>query len=363
MLGLIEHLPDDLVGVNVLGYLAVRDIVMLERASGSKKSHQIFLNIIPHSPPVILPPCKHQTISTLEWFEKRSCAIRSLNIQLPSDNPVLHMESLKVDNFNLQIFPQTTIENCKQFLESNIGVKVRSVAIKNDPSREVMEQLSVCTSNIKQMLIIAADHCMDWLTVDILTRWKIKVVELNKIFSITPLVKRIVQTCSELISIGLYCEDINDFAVIAIAQHCPKVEKLTINEYYISTYNSLVALSERGLPLPNIPTVDVARRCSHALSCIRHLSTYNLHAKRQDASILLPYMTGLHRINLSCHCLSYLPLLLQHCNKLTEIGVYDKAFPVEHILSMCRVNPLLQELYNYIHSSSHMSLILLILAY
>ena len=95
--------------------------------------------------------------------------------------------------------------------------------------------------------------------------------------------------------------NINDAAVIAIAQHCPKLQNLIITLHITITYNSLIALSERGLPLQelyipsilNIPTVDIARRCSHALSCIRRLDTNQLGQKGQDANILLPYMTGL----------------------------------------------------------------------
>ena len=47
MLSLIENLPMELVGTNVLGYLYLKDIVMLERACGSKTSHQLFLDMIP----------------------------------------------------------------------------------------------------------------------------------------------------------------------------------------------------------------------------------------------------------------------------------------------------------------------------
>ena len=42
MINLIEHLPVELVGTNVLGYLSIKDIVMLERACGSKKTHHLY---------------------------------------------------------------------------------------------------------------------------------------------------------------------------------------------------------------------------------------------------------------------------------------------------------------------------------
>ena len=43
----------------------------------------------------------------------------------------------------------------------------------------------------------------------------------------------------------------------------------------------------------------------------------------------------------------YIPLLTQHCHKLTKIGVYDTAYTAVHVLSLCRANPLLQELTCY----------------
>ena len=43
MLNLIEHLPVELVGTKVLAYLFIRDIVKLERACDSKKTHNMRL--------------------------------------------------------------------------------------------------------------------------------------------------------------------------------------------------------------------------------------------------------------------------------------------------------------------------------
>ena len=52
MLNLIENLPMELVGSNVIWYLDIRDIAMLERASSYKESHQLFLFWIQSCPPV-----------------------------------------------------------------------------------------------------------------------------------------------------------------------------------------------------------------------------------------------------------------------------------------------------------------------
>ena len=139
---------------------------------------------------------------------------------------------------------------------------------------------------------------------------------------------------------------------MVVAQHCSKLAQLYIPPYSQITYNSFIALSVHSLRLkqlnitfiPNFPNSDIARRCSHALSCIRELNTCYLQNSDQDASMFIPYMTGLTKVYLNNHCCSYIPLLTQYCHKLTKIRVYDTVTNIIDILSLCRVNPLLQEL-------------------
>lgn len=104
MLNLIENLPVELVGTNILGYLDIRDIVMLERACSCKESHQLFRFWIQSCPSVVIPSSKYKNIKTLIWFAKREGRIEFLTIELPGDNPGLQVENLQVDYFNLQLF-------------------------------------------------------------------------------------------------------------------------------------------------------------------------------------------------------------------------------------------------------------------
>ena len=355
MAKLLEDLPVDLVGANVLGYLSLKDIVMLERVCGSKKYHQAFMEQIPHRPPVELPSSKHNNGSVFQWLENVQCRLKSLTLELPGGNPCLHAKNLKVEYFDLQINSNTTIENLKPLLESNMGYKVLNIRLEGNQKCEVMEQLSVYTANVKQLTMSYSNNCSDWLTADILSRWKLKVINLDGLKVNISFLLLIVQTCTELTSIKLCSDNIDDAAVIAIAQHCPKLETLLLRSNNI-TWTSLLALLERGLPLkeldidyiPSIPTADIARRCSHALSYIRHLHTFNLHQNGQDANILLPYMTGLTSVDLNYYCHSYIPLLTQHCHKLTKLDLYGNSYSLAEMLSLCRVNPLLQELRCYI---------------
>ena len=351
---MLDKLPVELVGTNVLGYLSLKDIVMLERSSGSKISHQLFLNLIPYCPPVVLPSCKHTNESVLHWFVNMKCKIESLTIKVPGGNPGLNMSNLLVLSFDLQINYLSPIESYKLLLNNKVGDKVQSVSIEGDQYKEVMEQLSVCTGNVNKLVIRHSENYMDWITADVLSRWKLKIISLSCFEVTTSLILLIVQTCSELTSIKVEFSAVDDAAVAAIAQHCPKLETLQVESSTI-TWTSLLALSERGLPLkelhidsiPSIPTADIAKRCSHALSRIRYLDTEYLRINDQDISIILPYMTELQGVFIAHFCYPYVPLLKQYCNKLTCIDVDDKFCPVADILSLCHTNPLLERLSFY----------------
>ena len=109
MLYLLEDLPVELVGTNVLGYLALKDIVLLERACSSKASHQLLLNLIPYCPPVSTPVSKDVGVSSLIWFDTRRCKLNSIILSIPQDNPAFHVQNLLVDNIVLHIASKISI--------------------------------------------------------------------------------------------------------------------------------------------------------------------------------------------------------------------------------------------------------------
>ena len=90
--------------------------------------------------------------------------------------------------------------------------------------------------------------------------------------------------------------------MIALAQHCSRLKKLNFSNCQI-TATSLIALSERGLPLEEfsipsipIPSAEIAAQCAHALSRIRELSTYDIVA---NWNVIIQYMTGLRGLHLN----------------------------------------------------------------
>ena len=350
-----ENLPVELVGTNVLGMLGIRDIVILERACGSKASYQHFMNMIPYCTPVVLPSMKHDNISSSEWFAKRRCKITSLTITLCWNNATFHVKNLQVDNINLRINSKIDMYDCQPLFESDLRYKVKSIDVPAAAvDKEIMEQLSIFTENIVKLQVVSVNS--SWITENILSRWKLKEIILVGTVVNKVLLTLIVQTCTELTSITLdYACAEDDALVNIIVQHCHKLEKLILSAINNITYNSLIALSERGLPskeldipyIPNIPTVNIARRCSHALSCIRHLYTNNLHRNGLDASTLLTYTTGLTSVNIKHHCNSYIPLLTLYCHKLTSITLDLSCYGIYDVLPLCHVNHIQQfRVYN-----------------
>ena len=104
-----------------------------------------------------------------------------LDITLPGDNPGLHVKNIKVNELDLHIQSNITMESCESLLENDMVGKVRSVNIKGNQSKEVMEQLSVCTGNVKQLTIRSSSNFKNWITVDILSRWKLSEIEISSL--------------------------------------------------------------------------------------------------------------------------------------------------------------------------------------
>ena len=174
-------------------FFHARDIVILERSCGSNESHQLFLNLIPYSPPVVLPASKYNYIPSLKWFAKRRCKIETLSAFIPGDNPCLHVKNLQVHILDLILDVYITMENCKALFEHSLVSNLDKITIRQNQNREVMEQLSACTGHVKRLRVTSSQNCIEWLTVDILTRWKLKEISLSGFTLTTNFVLLIVQ--------------------------------------------------------------------------------------------------------------------------------------------------------------------------
>ena len=197
------------------------------------------------------------------------------------------------------------MKSIKHLQINDLGAKVDSISIRGNQNKEVIEELSACAGNVKTLRY--SGHCMEWLTVDILSKWKLKEIDFSGILITKELVSLIVQTCLELTSIKLDSTTVDDAVVSTIAQHYPKLEILKISECTQITSHTLIMLSKYKLPLkelsipyiPHISSINIARRCSYALSRITHLNTKVSYQDANDITKFLPYMTGLTSVHLN----------------------------------------------------------------
>ena len=110
------------------------------------------------------------------------------------------------------------------------------------------------------------------------------------------------EKCPQLEELSLdCCQQLTDQSVIALAQHCSRLKKLKLSWCKL-TVASLIALSERGLPLQEldipripIPSAEIAAQCVHALSRIRDLYTIG-YVSAENIHYALQYMTGLRQL-------------------------------------------------------------------
>ena len=353
---MISYLPVELVGANVLSFLSLRDIIILERACNSEESHQLLLNSIPYCHPVELPNIKHDNISTLNWFSKRRFKLDLLVVLVTRNNPIHKVKNLHVRKLDLRFQTKDNLILYKTWLENDITYQIASIKVIGDHCNEVLEPPIFYPENF-YISYSKNSRYNYWLNIIFITRLKLKELTLKGAVVKVSIITFLLQLCTKLTNIKLSNKSVDDAIVMAVAQHCHMLTKLEFSEQISITYNSLITLSERCLSLkdlfihviPNIPTADIARRCSHALSCIRHLDTDSIHYSKNNSMIIIPYMIGLTSIDITYYSDNSMPLLIQYCHNITKIEVSGKSCLKSDILSLCRANPLLQELHYYCH--------------
>lgn len=218
---------------------------------------------------------------------------------MPGNNPALQVKNLQVENLDISLKANVTIECCNDLFKSHLLCRVRSIEVFADQNKEVIEQLTVSGSN----------NYNDWLSKDILSRWKLKEFILYGLIGNISTFTSILQELTELTRIMLNDNNIDDSVIIAIVQDCPKIHQLELSVCLKRTYNSLLTLSESKLPLkelgieyiPNIPTTDIARRCCRALSCIRSVRLETACGSKASYQLFLDLIPHFRAIALSSY--------------------------------------------------------------
>ena len=362
MCNILERLPVELVGYKVLGYLNLSDLVLLERASASRELLELFLNLIPYAPPlpIHLSNNQHQNTLILSWIVKRRLRLRFLKINLPGNNPVLNMDNILVENVELRLSRGITKEDSKHFQGNFLCNKINSIIIWGDMNKEIITHICSCIDHVHTLYIPNCINTDDWLTPNILEKWNLKEVCLGNCINMS--IDPLIPSFSEVTSLTFHDTTMDDTTVLAIAQHCLKLKRL---DFYSSDLKvaSLLTLSEHKLPLvwlhlstiPSIANADIARRCSHALSCIDSLSTGVNFKETQNSSFCIPYMSNVKQLYLTDLKFLYMDLIIEHFCNLRSISVLMGTCSKVKILSLCRGNPSLQELeyYTFSHTVVH----------
>ena len=296
-----------------------------------------------------VPHCYLHHAALLNWIGKRKIRINLLHIVLPYRNLSLNKELL-VDSFQLFIHAYISNKDCNLLQDQTIGHKIYFIDVMKNQRMEILEQLGNYTPNITSLQLTSVTNSEHWLTKKLLNCWKLNKIRLRHVsISISIL---IFENCPELRSIMLYDQS-DDTVIATIAKNCTKLQDLTIHVTNRLTYTSLLILSEHSLPLksititdyiPNFPNSEIAKNCTHILSCIHSLNTKdnlsNTSIEEGNHEFLLSRLINLKSITFTSvkDCL-YIPTLIKHCRNIESIRIKEEStVNLIDLSSLCRMN-------------------------
>ena len=417
MLNLFEYLiqlPCEVFGHNMLGFLELIDIILFEKAAASHESQQLLKSILPYSPPFAVKHFRWKR-EAMNWFIKRRCRVQHVTIDVESMCGV-NFQHYIFDKIDLCLNFAISLQHLEPLRNPCIIHGVTHVKIKGDQDPAVMELLfslltstnsSVCSlnivaSNLSQWMehirkigpclselfihnfftkfpIIKTifDHCpnLEKLDLNYGAGGSKRNALLQTIANYFPHLRSLTvsvsypssaeadadltafaEKCPQLLEVCLYCQPFTDQSVIALAQHCSRLKKLKLECMY--TAASLIALSERGLPLEEldipmipIPSAEIAAQCAHALSRIRGIFKMSQSSTSTKLRYAIQYMTGLRELELNSsedHLLvPHLLLLLQEqcCVGLEGLTIcYNSSITAQQFSELVAMCPQLHTL-------------------
>ena len=350
LLDLIEKFPIDLLVANIFTCLELEDLVRLERASSNdQQSKLIIRNILPHCSPVDIG-CNDTNDKVIDWLGQTRCPILSINIHLPGENPILDRNFL-VRNYHLNFTNLIDIADYYIIQKKVLHNKITKLSIKYVHNIQTLQHLSECLPNVT-ILSIDRFNYIDWITTRILKNWNLFELSIHGIT--TERISGISSHLYNLTCLQVLGGDIDDTTVIAILQACPKLTTLHLcNGSY--TYNSLLSISNSNISLeklyipkiPIIPTANIAKGCSRALSCIQDIGSTGC-AIKEHVKYCIPYLTGLISVKFSPLIdPDIVPLLAQYCHNIQCIIIHSNKIPIDNLLPLFINNTNLKELHVY----------------
>ena len=350
MLEYLVHLPNDLLGQNILGFIELIDIIKFENAATSHKSQLLLREIIPYCPPIMFSDSLNQVIlkhDAFDWFIKRICRIQFVGIDLELLCEMNFEHSIS-DNIKLCLKNHASLTKMKSLQNSCIKENVCHMEINGNQDLAVMEVLfsllsSVRSLDIKEsnlsewmehikkigpylreisisdanpqltMIKIIAEYCpyLEKLSlgyvIDVsdsnilqsianicphLHSLHIKFIKYNTSAEADADLTAFAEKCPQLEELSLHCEQLNDQSVLALTQHSSRLKKLSLYWSEI-TRSSLIALSEHGLPLeelhfiPRIP-IRSAEIAAQSAHALSRIHKLNISDyEHRDADIMI----------------------------------------------------------------------------
>ena len=167
MLEYLIHLPSDMLGHHILGFLELIDIIQYEKAAASHKSQQLLREILPYCPPIMSSDSFKQVQlqhDALNWFIKRFCRIQFVKIDLESLYEVNFEHSI-VDNFKLCLKNHSSLSKMGSLQNSCINKNVCCMEIDGYQDPAVMEVLfSLLSNSSVRSLDIESSNLSQWIT-------------------------------------------------------------------------------------------------------------------------------------------------------------------------------------------------------
>ena len=409
MLEYLIQLPFDSLGQNLLGFLDLSDIIQFENAATSHESQQLLRETLPYSPPNMVE-CFEFNRELIDWCNKRRYRFQHATISVETLFEVKYQRYI-FDNIELHLKSNASSQHIEPLKNNYINRRVTSVKIRGNQDPAVIEVLFSLLSCVRSLIIQTPtishwmEHikqigpCLHELSINC---WTSQFKMLTTITEYCPNLEKLSWTygpdvsdsnilqsianncshlrildidlfyntsveadadltafaekCPQLEELNLKCSQLTDQSIIALSQHCSRLKKLKLNYEDNSppiTVSSVIALSERGLPLEKfttydsgllIPSAEIAAQCAYTLSRVHVLNTYTWLETIENVLYADPYMTGLRDLNLHSfgdHLLvPHLLLLLQgHCARLENLSIREASSitpqQLNEIVAMC----------------------------
>ena len=331
---LICNLPSHLVRDHVVRLLDLHDIVQLDLAVVDAPSRLQLHALLEHFTVAVLESQKlgSQINEALVWLYKRNCKVSLLKLNLDKISPDLSGFP-QIDKCEMNV-PKTLSSSRIELFHSDIFTNVHKLQLGGD--EETAEVLFRKLPNVSSLEVVGSGEGQELLTA-LQCGWHITSLKLCNLVISLPIVEAIAcngahleelalftttsvgdpnallrglanscrqlrqillvqnntdvvhvndtgvialaEHCPLLENVSLSFSSLTDSSVVSLAQHCKRLKRLSVSSGVLLTYRSLLALSECGLPLESLsfPVVPIPEaqlpRCAHALSHIDSLST------------------------------------------------------------------------------------------